>query len=50
MSHGLDAASAAGETEKHRASYGLALAAIEAVSNEEEKRIVARTFRYLPKP
>jgi hypothetical protein len=30
------AASAAGETEKHRASYGLALAAIEAVSNEIE--------------
>jgi hypothetical protein len=44
------AASAAGETEKHRASYGLALAAIEAVSNEEEKRIVARTFRHVPKP
>jgi hypothetical protein len=39
------AASAAGETEKHRASYGVALAAIEAVSNEEEKRFVARTFR-----
>jgi hypothetical protein len=44
------AASTAGETEKHRASYGLALAAIEAVSNEQEKRIVARTFRHVPKP
>jgi hypothetical protein len=44
------AASAAGETEKHRASYGLALAAIEAVSNEEEQRIVARTFSCVPKP
>jgi hypothetical protein len=44
------AASAAGETEKHRASYGLALAAIEAVSNEEEQRIVARTFSRVPKP
>ncbi|HMH28932.1 MAG TPA: hypothetical protein VK580_10125 [Steroidobacteraceae bacterium] len=44
------AASAARETEKHRASYGQALAAIEAVSNEEEKRIVARTFRHVPKP
>ena len=44
------AASAAGETEKHRASYGQALAAIEAVSNEEEQRIVARTFRHVPKP
>jgi hypothetical protein len=44
------AASAAGETEKHRASYGLALAAIEAVSNQEEKRIVANAFRHVPKP
>jgi hypothetical protein len=44
------AASAAGQAEKHRASYGLALAAIEAVSNEEEKRIVTRTFRHVPKP
>jgi hypothetical protein len=44
------AASAAGQTEKHRASYGLALAAIEAVSNEEEKRIVTSTFRHVPKP
>jgi len=41
---------AAGEAEKHRASYGLALAAIEAVSNEEEKRIVTSTFRHVPKP
>lgn len=44
------AASAAGETEKHRASYGLAITAIEAVSNEEEKRIVNSTFRHVPKP
>jgi hypothetical protein len=44
------AASAAGETEKHRASYGLALAAIEGVSSEEEQRIVARTFSRVPKP
>jgi hypothetical protein len=44
------AASAAGEVEKHRASYGLAAAAIEAVSNEEERRIVAGTFSHVPKP
>jgi len=44
------AASAAGETEKHRASYGLALTAIEAVSNEEERRNVAGTFKHVPKP
>lgn len=44
------AASAAGDTEKHRASYGLAIAAIEAVSNEEEQRNVARTFSHVPKP
>jgi hypothetical protein len=44
------AASAAGETEKHRASYGLAVAAIEAVSNEEERRNVASTFSHVPKP
>jgi hypothetical protein len=44
------AASAAGETEKHRASYGLALAALEAVSNEEERGIVAIAFGHVPKP
>ena len=44
------AASAAGETEKYRASYGLAVAAIEAVSNEEERRNLAGTFSHVPKP
>jgi hypothetical protein len=44
------AASAAGEAEKHRASYGLAVAAIEAVSSEEERGIVASTFGHVPKP
>ena len=44
------AASAAGETEKHRASYGLALAAIEAVPSEEERRNLAGTFSHVPKP
>jgi hypothetical protein len=43
------AASAAGETEKHRASYGLAVAAIEAVSSEKERGIVASTFSHVPK-
>jgi hypothetical protein len=44
------AASAAGETEKHRASYGLAVAAIEVVSSEEERGIVPSTFSHVPKP
>ncbi len=44
------AASAAGEAEKHRASYGLAVAALEAVSNERERSIVASTFGHVPKP
>ena len=44
------AASAAGETEKHRASYGLAVAALEAVSNDKERGIVASTFGHVPKP
>lgn len=44
------AASAAGDIEKHRASYTLALAAIAAVSNEEERRNLASTFSHVPKP
>jgi hypothetical protein len=44
------AASAAGESEKHRASYGLAAAALEAISSEKERDIVARTFRHVSKP
>jgi hypothetical protein len=44
------AASAAGDTEKHQASYGLAVAAIDAVSNEDERRNLARTFSHVPKP
>lgn len=44
------AASAAGETGKHRASYELAIAAIEAVSNEKERGVVIRTFNHVPKP
>lgn len=44
------AASAAGETEKHRASYGLAVAAIEVISSKEERAIVVSTFVHVPKP
>lgn len=44
------AASAAGETEKHRASYELAAAALKAVSNDKERRIVADTFGHVPQP
>ena len=44
------AASAAGETEQHRTSYGLAVAALEAVSNEKERSIVASTLSHVPTP
>ena len=44
------AASAAGETENHRNSYVLAVAALEHILNEEERRIVASTFLHVPKP
>jgi hypothetical protein len=37
-------------TEKHRTSCGPAIAALEAVSNEEERGIVESTFSYAPKP
>jgi hypothetical protein len=44
------AASAAGATEKHRASYALAASALEAISNEKERGMVAATFGNVPKP
>jgi hypothetical protein len=44
------AASVVGDTEKHCASYRLAIAALEAVSNPEERGMVARTFSHVPKP
>ena len=44
------AASVADETEKHRISYGLAVAALEAVSSEKERSIVASTFSHVPRP
>jgi hypothetical protein len=44
------AASAAGEAEMHRTSYGLAVAALEAISNDKERALVARTFSTVAKP
>jgi hypothetical protein len=44
------AAAAAGDTEKHRNSYALAVAALEGITNEEERRNVASTFLHVPKP
>jgi len=44
------AASAAGEAEKHRSSYVLAVAALEGISNDEERRNVASSFLHVPKP
>ena len=44
------AASAAGDARKHRTSYELAVAALEAVSNEKERDLVASTFKQVPKP
>lgn len=48
--HAVHAHAAAGETEKHRASYGLAVAVLKAVSSEVERGIVASTFAHVPKP
>jgi hypothetical protein len=44
------AAAAAGDAAKHRTSYELALAAIEAVPNPEARAAVALTFSHVPKP
>jgi hypothetical protein len=44
------AASAAGDAGKHRASYDLAAEAIEAITNEEQKRNLVSTFNHVPKP
>ena len=44
------AAAVAGATEKHRSSYALAVAALEAISNEKERGIVADTFSHVPSP
>jgi hypothetical protein len=44
------AASVAGDTEKHRTSYGLAIAALERVSNPEERANLVSTFNHVPKP
>jgi len=44
------AASVAGEVAKHRSSYELALAALAAIPDEEERNIVASTFSHVPRP
>lgn len=44
------AAAGAGEVVKHRASYESAVTALGNISNEEERRNVARTFSHVPKP
>jgi hypothetical protein len=44
------AAWAAGDIEKHRASYALAASAIEAISNEQERKPLSATFSHVPKP
>jgi hypothetical protein len=44
------AAFAAGQTEKHRASYALAVEAFEAISTDKERGIVAATLGHVPKP
>jgi len=44
------AASAAGEVNKHRASYELAVAALGAITDEAERRNVISSFSHVPKP
>lgn len=44
------AASASGRTAEHGASYARATAALAAIADEEERRIVGRTFALVPKP
>jgi hypothetical protein len=44
------AAHAAGEYDAHRASYGLAEAAVAAIKDEEDRAIVLETFRNVPGP
>ena len=44
------AAFASGRAEEHRASYERATIALQAIADEEERRIVSRTFAIVPKP
>ena len=44
------AACAAGVPEKHRDSYFAAIAAIDQIADEEDRRIVLETFEQVPKP
>jgi len=44
------AAYSAGKTEEHRLAYLKAVAAIEAITDEEDRSIVSRTFSQVPAP
>ncbi len=44
------AAYSAGKSEEHRAAYLKALAALEAIADEEDRKIVSKTFSQVPAP
>jgi hypothetical protein len=44
------AAHAAGRLEEHREAYGKAQVALEAIGNEEERKVFVMTFRLVPEP
>jgi hypothetical protein len=44
------AAHAAGEANEHRISYGLAVQALDAIADPDERAVVARTFEQVPPP
>lgn len=44
------AAHAAGDAPAHKASYALAVAALAAIADEEDRAIVQKTFRQVPAP
>ena len=44
------AAHAAGDTDEHRASYGMAAQALDAIADADDRAIVARTFEQVPAP
>jgi hypothetical protein len=45
-----NAAHAAGQTEQHQSSYALARSAIDAIADEEDRDIVVRLFKQVPRP
>jgi hypothetical protein len=44
------AAHAAGRLEEHCEAYGKAVVALEAITNEEERKVFLKTFRLVPEP